>query len=243
MKIIRKMVIYLKNNRKKIIFTFMIFCCIGIIFTLFLITNWEKDVSTNLHIKKKIEKYIDIDKDVGIDFDELKNINSDTVGYIEVPNTDVKYVVVKGKDNDYYLKHNFNKDYNIAGWIFMDYRNKADGTDKNMVIFGHNTVDGSMFGSLSNLLNEEIDKTNLIINFFTDSGRKKYKIFSIYTIKPEDYYITTNFDEDDFKIFKKIIKERSIYKIDANLDNKNIITLSTCQNHGVKRLVIHAVEV
>ncbi len=210
-------------------------------------TNWKKDVSANVYIKQKTNEYIDINEDenVDINFDELKKINSDTVGYVEVPNTNVEYVVVKGKDNDYYLKHNFNKDYNVAGWIFMDYRNKADGTDKNMVIFGHNTVDGSMFGSLSKLLNEEniVDKRDLIINFFTERGRKKYQIFSIYTIKPEDYYITTNFTDEEFRKFKEIIKERSIYKIDANLDDKNIITLSTCQNHGVKRLVIHAVEI
>jgi sortase B len=223
----------------------MVFCFVGIITTFYLISDWKKDVSTNMQIKQEIGKYINDEEDLGVDFKELKNINSDTVGYVEVPNTNVDYVVVKGNDNEYYLKHDFNKGYNVAGWIFADYRNKVDGTDKNLVIYGHNTVDGSMFGSLSNLLKEENIKNenDLIINFVTDKGRKKYKIFSIYTIKPEEYYISTDFKEDEFEVFKKRMKERSIYKLDVSLENKNIITLSTCQNHGVKRLVIHAVEI
>lgn len=235
----------MKNKRKCLTIVFMVFCFVGIITTIYLISDLEKDVGTNMQIKQEIEKYINDEEDLGVDFKALKNINSDTVGYVEVPNTNVDYVVVKGNDNEYYLKHDFNKGYNVAGWIFADYRNKVDGTDKNLVIYGHNTVDGSMFGSLSNLLKEENIKNenDLIINFVTDKGRKKYKIFSIYTIKPEEYYISTDFKEDEFEVFKKRMKERSIYKLDVSLENKNIITLSTCQNHGLKRLVIHAVEI
>ena len=236
------------NNKSKIIvLAFMIICFVGIIITIFLILDWKKDVSKNSLVKQEVEEYIykvEIEEPK-INFYELKQINSDTVGYIEVPNTNVNYIVVKGNDNNYYLKHDFNKDYSIAGWIFTDYRNKVDGTDNNLVIFGHNTQDGSMFGSLSNLLNEEfiINKENQIITFITDKEKKQYQIFSVYTIKPEEYYITTIFKDNEFEIFKKRIKERSIYKLDVDLENKNIITLSTCQNSGTKRLVIHAVEI
>lgn len=206
----------------------------------------QDGIKKNLQIEQELEKniYIKDDKYTEIDFTELRKLNDDTVGYIEIPITNTNYVVVKGNDNDFYLKHDFNKKYNILGWIFADYRNKVDGTDQNLVIFGHNIYDGSMFGSLSKLLNEENvkNKNNLIINFITDQGRKQYKIFSLYTVKPEKYYITTSFKEDEFEKFKVKLKERSIYKIDANLENKNIITLSTCQNHGFKRLAVHAVE-
>lgn len=209
--------------------------------------DWHNNVSSNLLIKKKLDKYVSYktDENINIDFNELRNINSDTVGYIKVFDTNVDYVVVRGEDNEYYLKHNFNKEYNIAGWIFTDYRNKVDGTDNNLVIYGHDTNDGSMFGSLSNLLDEKNikDKNNLIINFITDKSNKLYKIFSVYTIEPEEYYIKTNFEDDDFEQFKVKMKDRSIYNIDVNLKNKNIITLSTCQNYGLMRLAVHAVEI
>ncbi len=237
----------MKNKKKTIVLFLTAFCFVGIISTLVLMINWKKDVNANKELQQRIEKVIGTNEQNNndIDFDELRKINSDTVGYFEVPSVGIKYAVVKGKDNSYYLNHNFKKENNVTGWIFMDYKNKADGTDKNMIIYGHNTVDGSMFGSLAKLLDENKlkDEKNLIINFSTDQGRKKYKIFSIYKIDPEEYYITTSFKEDEFETFKERIKERSIYKLEATLDNKNIITLSTCQNHGVKRLVIHAVEI
>ncbi len=225
----------------------MFICFIGIMITIYLMKSSQDGIKVNLRLEQELEKniYIKDDEYMEIDFNELRNSNDDTVGYIEIPITNTNYVVVRGNDNDFYLNHDFNKDYNVVGWIFADYRNKVDGTDQNLVIYGHNTVDGSMFGSLSKLLNKKMlkDENNLIISFITDEGRKRYKIFSIYTIKPEEYYIKTSFEKNEFEKFKEKLKERSIYKIEVDLDNKNIITLSTCQNHGVKRLAIHAVEI
>jgi len=237
----------LKNKKRYYAYAFMLFCFFGMTATIFFIVDWKKDINKNIKINQSLKEYISIKEDskINIDFNELEKINSDTVGYIIVPNTNVNYTVVKAKDNDYYLTHDFNKEYNNSGWIFTDYKNKVDGSDKNLVIYGHETSGGYMFGSLSNLLNEDIlkNKENQIISFITKNGLKKYQIFSIYTIKPEKYYITTDFTEEEFTRFKKAIKERSLYKIDASLENKNILTLSTCQNYGVKRLAIHAVEI
>ena len=237
----------MKNKKKTIIKTMTIICLVGSIVTLILMLNWNNDVKENNQIQQNLEKYLETANEdrINIDFEELKKINKDTVGYIEVPNTNIRYVVVKGEDNSYYLNHNFNKEKNVAGWIFMDYKNKADGTDKNLVIYGHETKDGSMFGSLSNLLSEDFikKKENLIITFVTERGIKKYKIFSIYTIEPEDYYISVDFDDNEFNRFKEKIKKRSLFQLESDLENKNIITLSTCQNHGAKRLAVHAVEI
>ncbi len=224
----------------------MIICFIGIFVTSYFLANLKTAAKANLDIKQNLDKYTTVEKDehINVDFDELKKINSDTVGYINVPNTNVDYVVVKGKNNDYYLKHNFNKKKNIAGWIFADYRNRIDGEDNNLIIYGHETHDGSMFGSLSNLLEEDsINNNNLVINFITTSGAKQYQVFSIYTIKPEEHYITTEFKKNEFEEFKKEMKERSKYKVDIDISDKNIITLSTCANHGAKRLVVHAIEI
>ncbi len=238
----------MKNNRRILVIILTIVCFLGMIITSVLMINWKTDTNANKLVQKKIEEYIKIDKkqqSISINFEELKKINSDTIGYIEIPNTNINYVVVKGKDNSYYLTHNFNKEYNVAGWIFMDYKNTVDGTDKNIVIYGHDVADESMFGSLSKLLDENNleDNENRIISFITEKEIKKYQIFSIYTIKPEKYYITTEFKEQEFIKFKEKVKERSRFKLEADLDNKNILTLSTCQNYGAKRLAVHAVEI
>ena len=62
---------------------------------------------------------------------------------------------MKANDNDYYLNHNFNKEYNVAGWIFADYHNIFDGSDKNIILYGHDTKDGSMFETLKYTLNKD----------------------------------------------------------------------------------------
>ncbi len=235
----------MRKQKKQFAIVFMIFCFIGILITSHLLLNLKKDINSNLNTKQNLDKYItkEDDEHLNIDFSELKKINQDTVGYLKVPNTNVEYIVVKGKDNDYYLNHDFNKKKNKAGWIFTDYRNKVNGEDRNLVIYGHETHDGTMFGSLSNLLKEENLNDQTIITFITDSSEKQYQIFSIYTIEPEDYYIKTEFSVEEFEKFKEKLKERSKYKININLKNKNILTLSTCQKYGAKRLAVHAVEI
>ena len=116
----------------------------------------------NKKISDEISKFITLDETKEdnegkyvIDFEKLKEKNSDVVAWLKVNGTNIETTVVKTTNNDYYLTHNFNKEYNSAGWIFADYKNKVDGTDKNLVIYGHNMRDNSMFGSLKWVINED----------------------------------------------------------------------------------------
>lgn len=96
-----------------------------------------------------------------LDFDNLNSINPSTVGWISVFGTSINYPVVKSSDNSFYLSHSFDKSYNKAGWIFADYRNKFDGTDKNIIIYGHNRMDSSMFATLKNTQKQDwLNNTN-----------------------------------------------------------------------------------
>ena len=241
-----------KVRLKKGVFVFLLLIfSSGIIFSGYKIVNWKLNTNKNKDIKDDINKNIKVDegqKKVNnkykVDFKKLKKMNADTVGYIKVNNTGVEYVVVKGKDNDYYLNHNFNKEYNIAGWIFADYRNQLDGSDKNTIIYGHNMKDNSMFGSLTKVLesNWQKDEANQKILFITERKAYYYQIFSTYMIEPEDYYITTDFSSNDSYLkFLEIIKKRSNndYQVELN-PNDRIITLSTCNATGSKRIVVHA---
>ena len=238
--------------RNIIIILFVLVCIFGVIYSLINIINWKKDVDDNDKIQEKIEDNITIIEPIEeeqevkyeIDFKSLKETNKDTIAYVKVNNTNIDYVVVKGNDNSYYLKHNFNKEYNIAGWIFADYHNKFDETDKNIVIFGHNTKDGSMFGTLKNVLDKswQENKDNLEITLVTEKGQYKYQVFSTYSITPEDYYINTIFNSDDeYSKFINKIKSRSNYDYNIEVDsNDNVLTLSSCIGDGKKRVVLHA---
>ena len=126
----------------------------------------------------------------------------------------------------------------------MDYHNKLDGNDKNIVIYGHNTRDGSMFGSLKNVVQKEWyqNKENYLIKLVLENKIVTYQVFSTYTIKVEDYYINTIFKNDDeFNDFVNTIKKRSVYNYPVDVNSKDsILTLSTCTGNGTSRMVLHA---
>ncbi len=237
-------------NYKKILFYIIqIILVILFIFSCYKIINWylenEENKNTLIEVKQFVDnKIVEIIEDnniverdiLSIDFDALSNINDDTVGYIKINNTKIEYPVVKTVDNDFYLNHSYNKNNNSAGFIFADYRNKLDGTDKNIIIYGHNRKDDSMFGSLDVVLTESwyLNSENHIIEFVTEEGYFEYQIFSIYTILAEDYYITTNFFNVDYANFLTTLNARSIYNFDRNLsDVEKIITLSTCDDEEI----------
>lgn len=195
-------------------------------------------------------KVIDIDEKVNttlgyfIDFNKLKLVNSDVVGYLQVNGTDIDYPVVQAKNNTYYLNHSFDKSFNAAGWVFLNSLNRLDGTDKNLSFFAHARVDGSMFGSLKNTLKKkwQDDEKNREIVFITKDGVSIYRVFSTYKIKSEDYYLQTEFEDDAIYLqFLEKILERSNYDYGEKIDiHSQILTLSTCSFSNQYRIVLHA---
>lgn len=179
-----------------------------------------------------------------VDFTNLLKQNKDTIGWLIVNNTNVNYPVVQTTNNDYYLKHAFDRSSNSAGWVYADFRNNFDVLSKNTVIYAHGRKDKVMFGSLTNTLNSKWykNKDNQIIQFSTLNYNTMWQIFAIYKYEAESYYITTDFSSDEsFMEFAKTMKNRSIYDfgIDLNKDDK-ILTLSTCYNDNGIRLVVQA---
>ena len=181
-----------------------------------------------------------------INYDDLKIKNNDAVGFLKVNGTEINHIIVQAKDNDYYLRHNFLKEVSSEGWPFADYRNKFDGTDKNIIIYGHNMKNNNMFGTLGNVLNKSWQENpeNQEIIFNTTSEDNKYKVFSVYQIDVEDYYIQTDFAGNEFKNFVDKLKSRSEYDFNVEVNNDDqILTLSTCGISSKYRVVVHAVKV
>ena len=171
-------------------------------------------------------------------------ISVETVGWIKVNNTNVNYSVVQHSDNEYYLRHDFNKKYNINGWVYADYRDDFEYFGSNTIIYAHNMTDRSMFGSLVWCLKDSwyTNSENHYIKMSTPKANTVWKIFSIYTIKPEVYYLRTYFEsEEEHKTFIDNLTDRSIYDFQEDVSvNDKILTLSTCTDDGTKRVVIHA---
>lgn len=263
----------LKRKVKTLFLKLIIILSVIIItYSSFYIIFWIKDNNSTkkeiLDIKKKVQinkiepskeeiKLIDEEKIktfdpywdftkmsyLDVDFSELLKQNKETVAWIKVNGTNINYPIVQHQDNEYYLTHSFNKSKNNAGWIFMDYRNNINNLEKNTIIYAHGRQDGSMFGSLKNVLktNWHKNNNNFIINFSTQQQNMLWQIFSVYKIPTTNDYIQTDFQEEkDFSDFLNKIADRSIYNFKTTTDiNNRILTLSTCYN-DTEKLVVHA---
>lgn len=165
-----------------------------------------------------------------IDWNELKSINEDIVAWIEIESTPVNYPILKDNNNLYYLKHNFNKKYNSNGSIFT--LNKDFIQDDEVVIYGHNMRNKTMFSILGNYLNTNFLKEHQIIKIYTENKNYIATIFSCYSI---------GVNEESKNIRKLSYEDRiSYYKSKSNIDIGNIddtgkiIKLSTCSYINAK---------
>ena len=178
-----------------------------------------------------------------VDLSDLKKINSETMGWIQVLGTNINYPFVQHNDNEYYLNHSFKREKNGAGWVFLDSRNNIENLDKNTIIYAHGRIDSIMFGTLKNITKSSWyeNKDNHIIRMSTEAHNTLWQVFSVYHIKTTSDYIVNNFNNDSsYNNFLKLIKERSIYKFDVDLNsNDNVLTLSTCYSKS-ERVVMHA---
>lgn len=240
------------NLKKILLYCIQLLAVVIFVISVIEIYKWHRYNKKSEEILENISAAVKIDEEpkgetaISVDFKELKEKNADTVAWIKINNTNIEYPIVKASNNSYYLNRSFDKSYNIAGWIFADYKNRFDNTDKNIVIYGHNRQDGSMFGTLKKVLEEEWynNEKNRDITFITEEGNYTYKIFSIYQIEKEDYYIKTEFENNEFKEFIDKIEERSFKNFGEKVDvYDQILTLSTCTNNNRYRLVVHAKKI
>ena len=240
-----------KSIYQKIRIPILIMLLIVIVFCLVKIIIWTIENNKTNNISKVADEAVsvvdinnaDYIKRYSVDFNKLKEINSDVLAWVKVENTNIKYAVVKGNDREYYLTHSLDSSYNTAGWIFMDPDNKLDGTDKNIILYGHNRKDLSMFGTLSDVLDDEYlnIEENRKITFITENGYYIGHIFSVYTIPDEGYYITTSFTDESFENFIGRIKDRSNKDLNVEVTKDDtILTLSTCADDNKYRVVVHA---
>ena len=173
---------------------------------------------------------------------KLSKVNSDYKFWIKVDNTNIDYPVVQGSDNGFYLSKDFNKNSSRSGSIFIDFRNDIN-YDKNIIIYGHNMKNKTMFSHLEKFKKEDFFNQSNKIKIFFDNKEYTYEVFSVYYTKSDYNYIVTNFDGDEsYKSYLNNISNKSIYNFNNNINiNDKIITLSTCSYEAKDtRTVIHA---
>ena len=173
-----------------------------------------------------------------VDFKALREKNPDTVGWLYVGSCGISYPIVQGEDNDYYMNHTFEGTVNSSGAIIMDYRDDKYLKDWNTFIYGHNMKNGSMFGSLKKLLNDEtLYDTDPYIYVYLPGYIYRYKIFSYYKDKSDSKMYWTADTLQEYRQYIRDALSLSVRDLGVETsEENNMVTLVTCSGSGAGKM-------
>ena len=258
------------HYKKFIIFVLLLICITGVIYSIYNILLWKADTNSIddqvdlINETTEVTEIADSEKTqptnpppestnpyrdyikiplIDVNLVELKKLNSDTKGWIQVRGTNINFPFVQSKNNDFYLTHSFDKTRNQAGWVFLDYRNDINSLSNNSILYAHGRVGGTMFGTLKNIISNDwySNKDNYIIRISAEHENTLWQVFSVYKIETTNDYLQTSFSNNaDYQSFLEMIKGRSALNFDVSLNSEDkILTLSTCYNK-TEKVVMHA---
>lgn len=182
-----------------------------------------------------------------IDFDELKKINPDICAYIQVDGTITDNPILQSSDDaddNFYLDHDENGNERRAGSIYIQKMNDSNFTDSNTLIYGHNMLNGTMFGQLKKFKNKDFFNQNRNIYVYIPGHVLQYEIISAFIYDDRHIMNSFNFDdeEEQMEFFNECLNPSSFTKQvleGATLDEDDrIITLSTCTNNASERYLV-----
>ena len=195
--------------------------------------------SLNKNVLNKISQVVeeqtrDINENDTNIMEMLLDINSDIKGVIKIDNTKINYPVVQCENNEFYINHDIKKEKSKYGTIFIDYRNELEPNrlqGQNIILYGHNMKDESMFSDLKVFRNKEFNYDNSIIYLDMFYKRYRFEIFSVFLVNEDFNYRKTYFEDDqELNYYLKGIEDSSLYFKDIELNCKDtILTLSTCE--------------
>lgn len=195
--------------------------------------------SLNKNVLNKISQVVeeqtrDINENDTNIMEMLLDINSDIKGVIKIDNTKINYPVVQCENNEFYINHDIKKEKSKYGTIFIDYRNELEPNrlqGQNIILYGHNMKDESMFSDLKVFRNKEFNYHNSIIYLDMFYKRYRFEIFSVFLVNEDFNYRKTYFENDqELNCYLKGIEDSSLYFKDIELNCKDtILTLSTCE--------------
>lgn len=178
-----------------------------------------------------------------VDFEALRQINPDVVGWIYIEGTSVNYPIVQGDDNNYYLKRMLDGTWNSNGSIFLDCDSEPDFTGKNSIIYGHNMRNGAMFQTILSYKKQEFFEEHPVALLLTPQGNYRIRFFSGYTADVSDSAWELYFADTDYEKWLSEIGGRSCFVSDVVPDREDrVVTLSTCSyEFDNARFVLHGI--
>lgn len=181
---------------------------------------------------------------ISVDWDELKKINEDIIGWVYFTGLpQISYPVLQADDNEYYVHRTYDlsSDTSKAGCIFMDYRMADDFSSPYSIIYGHNVRDGSMLSDLARLKDQALYDKEPYFWILTPKGSYRYQIFSVFRCHRTADVFQRSFDGwgEDFYKWQSELKLRNSMQGDVELkEDGHVILFSTCVPNSFDRTIV-----
>lgn len=197
-----------------------------------------------VQIKETVIKNTVIEESFGVQWKNLKEINEDIVAWIEIPGADISYPVVQAEDNEYYLRHSFEKQEDLFGSIFLDAENQNDFRDSHSFLYGHNMEGNMMFANLNKYEAAEFLEKCPEFYIFTPEYKFLYRIFSVEQAEEggESFRYGMKRNSREYRQHLVWLEEHSMYPTGITpLPSMPVVSLVTCNSRldETIRMVVH----
>ncbi len=183
----------------------------------------------------------DAEPPLEVDWEELKSVNPDIVGWIYVDaESGISYPVCRTTDNEYYLHRTFRRESLFAGAIFEDFCNSPDFSDPNTIVYGHNMKSGSMFGMLKRLKEQSRYDSAPYFWILTPKGNYRYHIYAAFNA-PVNSDVYMLFSKQGKEFLEWETKMQSFSEVSNSVplaEDDFTVTLSTCTSDESTRCVV-----
>lgn len=181
----------------------------------------------------------EVDLQILEEYQTLYNKNKSLIGWLKIDDTNIDYPVMQTSNNEYYLDHNFNQEYDKNGSLFLDADCDVVHRNTNLIIYGHHMKSGKMFGNLNKYSSESYYKDHSRIQFDTIYEKGTYEIMYVFRsrIYNEDevvfkyYQFLDAASEKEFESDMQEMAALSLYDTGVTASyGDELLTLSTCDN-------------
>lgn len=216
-------------------------------------TEPQTELETNLETKENAENKV-VHKNVEhvnvpttfnkeVSFQNLHNENNDYLFWLYIPKTKIDYPVMMSRDNKDYLHSSFYKEKLYSGTLFIDALSNKRENQENLIVYGHNMKDGSMFGTLKKWRSAKYFNEHKFIEVYTEKEKRVYLIFAVREVSSNMDLLHYKLDGFTNEEYIQDARNNNIHfrEFEDQYKNNQIMTLSTCMSNDAKRLIINAV--
>lgn len=216
-------------------------------------TELETNLETKEETKENLENKV-VSKEVEhvnvpttfnkeVSFENLHNENNDYLFWLYIPKTKIDYPVMMSRDNKDYLHSSFYKEKLYAGTLFIDALSSKRENQDNLIIYGHNMKDGSMFGTLKKWRDGKYFHEHKFIEIYTETEKRVYLIFAVREVSSNMDLLHYKLDGFTNEEYIQDARNNNIHfrEFEDQYKNNQIMTLSTCMSNDAKRLILNAV--